>query len=82
MGALTIAFDITIVGALALPWVILVIHLFFFEGENRILEVFRWVQDSKMTAVAGVLLFTVAYTLGSVVSRLGQDFFNDDDLYV
>ena len=36
MGALTIAFDITIVGALAPPWVVLVLHLLFFEGENRL----------------------------------------------
>ena len=35
MGALTIAFDTIIVGALALPWVVLAIHLFYFEGENQ-----------------------------------------------
>jgi hypothetical protein len=39
MGALTIAFDTIIVGALALPWVYLVLHLFFFAGEVRFL---RW----------------------------------------
>jgi hypothetical protein len=36
MGALSIAFDTTIVGALALSWVVLVIHLFFPEGESLI----------------------------------------------
>jgi hypothetical protein len=81
MGALTIAFDTTIVGALALPWVILVVHLFFFEGENKAGFVIGWVQERKLTAVAGVLLFAAAYTLGCVVSRIAQDFFNDDDLY-
>jgi len=30
--------------------------------------------------VAGVLLFAMAYFLGSAVSRIAQDFFNDDDL--
>ena len=47
MGALTIAFDTIIVGALALPWVLLAIHLFFFEGENRLGGVLNWVTGSK-----------------------------------
>jgi hypothetical protein len=41
MGALTIAFDTTIIGALALPWVVLVIHLFFLSGESSIEVLFR-----------------------------------------
>ena len=82
MGALTIAFDTTIVGALALPWVALVIHLFFFEGENRLGDALNWVKQQQMPAVAGVLLFAAAYTLGSAVSRMAQDFFNDDDLFL
>jgi len=82
MGALTIAFDITIVGALALPWVVLVLHLLFFEGENRLGDVLRWIKDQQQPAAAGVLLFAVAYTMGSAVSRIALDFFNDDDLFV
>ena len=81
MGALTIAFDTTIVGALALPWVLLIVHLFFFEGENRLPDLLKWVQAQQQPAVAGVLLFAMTYTLGSAVSRIAQDFFNDDDLY-
>jgi hypothetical protein len=82
VGALTIAFDITIVGALALPWVLLVIHLLFFEGENRLGDVFDWVKEHEQQAAAGVLLFALTYTLGSAVSRIARDFFNDDDLYL
>jgi len=82
VGALTIAFDTTIVGGLALPWVLLIIHLFFFEGENRLGKVLGWVKGQQQQAVAGVLLFALTYTLGSVVSRIARDFFNDDDLYV
>ena len=82
MGALTIAFDITIVGALALPWVLLAIHLLFFEGENWIGEALKWVKDRELQAAAGVLLFAMTYTLGSAVSRIARDFFNDDDLYL
>lgn len=82
MGALTIAFDTTIVGALALPWVILAIHLFFLEGESSIEVLLRWVRRQNQPAVAGVLLFAMTYTLGSAVSRTAQDFFNDNDLHV
>lgn len=80
MGALTIAFDTTIVGALALPWVLLVIHLFFFEGENRLEGVLDWVKRKQQQAAVGVLLFALTYTLGSALSRTARDFFNDDDL--
>jgi hypothetical protein len=82
VGTLTIAFDITIVGALALPWVLLAIHLLFFEGENRIEEALKWVKEQELQAAAGVLLFALTYTLGSAVSRIARDFFNDDDLYL
>jgi hypothetical protein len=82
MGALTIAFDTTIVGALALPWVVLVIHLFFLEGENSIEVLLRWIRRQNQPAVAGVLLFALTYTLGSAVSRTAQDFFNDNDLHI
>jgi hypothetical protein len=79
LGALTIAFDITIVGVLALPWIILVIHLFFSEGEYRLPAILDWVKDQEQP-VAAVLLFAMTYTLGSAVSRIAFDFFNDDDL--
>jgi hypothetical protein len=81
MGALTIAFDTTIVGALALPWVYLVVHLFFSEGENFIVKALAWVKEKGAQVPAGVLLFAMTYSLGSAVSRIAQDFFNDDDLH-
>ena len=82
MGALSIAFDTTIVGALALSWVTLVIHLFFVEDESVIAEAISWIKDKELTGVAGVLLFAMAFALGSGVSRLATDFFNDDDLRI
>jgi hypothetical protein len=82
MGALNIAFDTTIVGALALSWVVLVIHLFFLDDEGDIKEAIDWIKDKGLTTVAGVLLFAAAFALGSGVSRLAADFFNDDDLRV
>lgn len=80
MGALTIAFDTIIVGVLALPWVVLLIHLFCFEGENRVGNVLDWVKKQEQPAAVGVLLFAMTYTLGSATSRVAQDFFNDGDL--
>lgn len=82
MGSLSIAFDTIIVGALALPWLYLVVHLFFFEGENRLQEVLDWIQKKNLQTVAAVLLFSMTYTLGSSVERVAQDFFNDDDLHI
>jgi|SRR5579859_42929 len=82
MGALTIAFDITIVGALALPWVLLVVHLCFPDAETQLRDAVNWVNKEKQAAAAGVLLFAVAYTMGSAVSRIAYDFFNDDDLHL
>ena len=82
MGSLTIAFDIIIVGALALPWVVLAIHLFYFEGENRVGSFLGWLKKQEQPAAVGILLFAMAYTLGSPVTRVAQDIFNDDDLYL
>jgi len=39
------------------------------------------VSKQNQPAVAGVLLFAMAYSLGSAVSRIAQDFFDDDDLH-
>src|SRR5713226_4437946 len=87
MGAFTIAFDTIIVGALALPWVFLVIPLFSADNRNRFGSLLEWaksedwIDEKSRSALAGVLLFAMAYTLGSAVSRLAQDFFDDDDLH-
>jgi hypothetical protein len=82
MGALSIAFDTVIVGALALSWVALAIHLFFSRGKSGVKHLLDWVKQLNQPAVAGVLLFAMAYFLGSAVSRIAQDFFDDDDLHV
>lgn len=82
MGAFSIAFDIIVVGALALPWVLLSIHLFFSDNESSLKKLFDWVEEQQQPALAGILLFAMAFPLGSVVSRMGQDFFDDDDLHI
>lgn len=81
MGALGSAFDVVVVGALALSWVLLVIHLFFSDNESTLKKLLDWVRDQQQPALAGILLFAMAYPMGSVVSRIAQDFFDDDDLH-
>jgi hypothetical protein len=80
MGAVSIAFDTIIAGTLALPWVLLIVYLFFPSGKEQVGKFREWAQPVNQSAVAGVVLFAMAFTLGSAVSRIGQDFFNDDDL--
>lgn len=80
MSALSIAFDITIVGALALPWALLIVHLFYFEGEDKLKTLVDWIENPQQAAAAGVMVFALTYTMGSVVSRLAYDVANDDDL--
>jgi hypothetical protein len=82
MGAFSIAFDTIIVGALALPWVLLVLHLFFFNDERSVGTLLEWVNKQNQPTVVGVLLFAMTYSLGSAVSRIAQDFFDDGDLHV
>jgi hypothetical protein len=85
MGALSIAFDTIIVGALALPWLVFAVDLFFLQDhddDRRAFGVLAHLQkEAKIQpAAAAVILFAVAYLLGSAVARTAQDFFNDNDL--
>jgi hypothetical protein len=112
MEALNIAFDTVIVGALALPWVLIVVDLMFWWNGHEL----QWkggglswtlrtdggasqagehpaeqnapigepepraAYFNTLSAAVSVLLFAVAFLLGSAVSRNAKDFFNDDDL--
>ncbi len=79
MDALKIALETLLVGALALPWLLLGLHLFFPEAKawRRRLPTSK---DGIEYAVAAVLAVALAYTVGAAVLRLAQDFYNDDDL--
>ena len=68
MGALSIAFDTIIVGALALPWVLLILHLFFSSNESSVEALIEKVNKQNQPAVAGVLLF--GHNFHSGLSRL------------
>ena len=82
MDALKLAFDTIIVGALALPWLALIIDFYLFSrGESfKVLSPLQQAGSAVPQAVSAVLLFTAAYFLGAAVSRISGDLFNDDDL--
>src|SRR5215831_10843363 len=83
MEALKIAFDAVVVGSLALPWVALCFYLFM--GQANVSKTWHIVRDSYAhipPAIGAILLFVVAYLLGSAVSRVSGDFFDDEDLKV
>ncbi|HEY6768591.1 MAG TPA: hypothetical protein VI386_27850 [Candidatus Sulfotelmatobacter sp.] len=80
MDALKIAFETIIVGALALPWIALLVDLFSPTKEQLLNVLLDKLKDQSVAAVAGALLFAMAYLVGSSVARLGEDFFNDEDL--
>jgi hypothetical protein len=79
MDALKIAFETLLVGALALPWLLLGLHLFFSEAKASLWQRLPSSADGIQYAGAVVLAVAMAYTVGAAVSRLAQDFYNDDD---
>lgn len=79
MDAIKIAFETILVGAMALPWLFLVLLLFFPEAEGELRGLIH-VKDGIQYAIVSVLAVAMGYTLGAAASRLAQDFFDDDDL--
>ena len=76
MEALGSAFDIIIVGALALPWVLVAIHLFLSENESRFDKLLAWVkkQDQRGLRWHGrflVLLVLVALQVSLRMAMVG-----------
>jgi hypothetical protein len=79
MDALKIALETLLVGALAVPWLLLGLHLFFPEAKDLVRHRLPTSDDGIQYAVVAVLAVAMAYTVGAAVSRLAQDFYNDDD---
>jgi hypothetical protein len=83
MDSLKFAFDTLIIGALALPWLWLFMRIFFQRTDNQkdikfpVIDAFP---DATKELVGGVLILAVGYFLGSAVSRVSSDFFDDRDI--
>ncbi len=79
MDTLKIALETLLVGALAVPWLLLGLHLFFPEAKAFLRHRLPSSDDSIRYAIVAVMAVALAYTVGAAVSRLAQDFYNDDD---
>lgn len=79
MDALKFAFEILIVGALALPWLAILIQMLSREKETSALRSFLSVVPLQARdAVAVALIIAIGYLAGSAVSRVSRNFFNDE----
>jgi hypothetical protein len=65
---------------LALPWLVLVMRFFFPDANTWLQHLPAFSGDQVRSTIVAVLLAASAYCLGAAVARLGQDFFDDDDL--
>ena len=81
LDALKFAFEILIVGALALPWLAILSQMFEAVGPSSTLPVFlNFVPDAARTTVTVALVIAFGYVTGSVVARTSRDFLNDESL--
>jgi hypothetical protein len=83
MDALKFAFEILIVGALALPWLGILIRMFSPDpAAEKPLDSLQFfmsvVPKPAQDAVAAVVIIAIGYLLGSAVSRVSRNFFNDE----
>jgi len=84
MDALKFAFEILIVGALALPWLAMLILMFAPAGTESERDVdslnvsLSVIPVDSRAAVGVVLIVAVGYLLGSAVSRISKNLLNDE----
>jgi hypothetical protein len=79
LDALKFAFEILIVGALALPWLAILSQMFEAVGPSSTLPAFlNVIPDAARTTVTVALVIAFGYVAGSVVSRTSRDLFNDE----
>jgi hypothetical protein len=71
-----------IVGALALPWMLLLVDLFCPEREQLNHRLLELLNNTALAAAAGTVALSLAYFVGASVGRVADDFSNDDDLHL
>jgi hypothetical protein len=79
MEAFKLAFETVLVGALALPWLALMMVLVNPKISRTIGHLTKLVPKECMPALAGVVAFSLAYLLGSAISPVAREFLNDID---
>src|ERR1019366_5361101 len=78
VDALKFAFEILIVGALALPWVAILYRAFSDDRSTDFKFDLSFIPEGARSAVSVALVLAIGYLIGSAVSRFSRDFFNDE----
>jgi hypothetical protein len=78
LDALKFAFEILIVGALALPWLAVLHRMFSPKTPSGVYSFLSVIPESARDAVTIAVVVAFFYAIGSAVSRFSRDFFNDE----
>ena len=85
MDALKFAFNTLVIGALALPWLAVLMRMYFLQAEDRKadghLALVSLLPEHARDAVLSVVILALGYFLGAAISRVSDDFFGDNDLW-
>jgi hypothetical protein len=85
MEALKFAFNTLVIGALALPWLAVLLRMYFppatdgkAEGPSALVSA---LPKHARDAVLSVTILALGYFLGAAVARISDDFFGDSDVW-
>ena len=85
MEALKFAFNTLVIGALALPWLAVLLRMYISPGTDGKAggpwAVVSALPEHGREAVLSVTILALGYFLGVAVSRISDDFFGEDDLW-
>jgi hypothetical protein len=82
MDAFKLAFETVIVGLFALPWLWVMIDLVNpdFFNSSGIRRVSAFIPSELRASAIGLSLFSLVYLLGSMMTPVAREFFNDPDM--
>src|SRR5438128_53656 len=85
MQAFKFAFETVMIGSLALPWLLLMIHLvspdlFTSNRKNAMGRFLSLVPIELRSPLIGIAAFTFAYLAGSAILPVAGEFLNDKEL--
>jgi hypothetical protein len=78
IDALKFAFEILIVGVLALPWLAILLKMFPGDESSSLPYYLSIVPKQAQDAVAVAAVIAFGYVMGSAESRVSRNFFNDE----
>lgn len=78
LDALKFAFEILIVGALAIPWIAVLCRMFPGREYSELKFDLGFVPSAARNGVEIAVVLAFGYLIGSAVSRFSLDFFNDE----